>query len=160
MQCTTRCTVLLSKDTLIRTHAHDLVPEIQDQGRISYCPSSPSPYPQIDTQEMRTDRITSNDSNKSMIRSPSFALLVALLVVASSAFTVVPSQSRSLAQSTSTQLNFFGTPKDDGKPGDYVCLVSAPMSDFLVLPIPVSSLLYHPRFVSPSHPISSRSLRD
>ena len=33
--------------------------------------------------------------------------------------------SASAATQSSTRLNFFGTPKDDGSPGDYLCLVRA-----------------------------------
>eukprot|EP00538_Stauroneis_constricta_P000033 CAMPEP_0119560064 /NCGR_PEP_ID=MMETSP1352-20130426/13909_1 /TAXON_ID=265584 /ORGANISM="Stauroneis constricta, Strain CCMP1120" /LENGTH=96 /DNA_ID=CAMNT_0007607945 /DNA_START=95 /DNA_END=385 /DNA_ORIENTATION=+ len=39
-------------------------------------------------------------------------------------FTVMTPTSRSIAspaQASSTRLNFFGAPKDDGSPGDYVC---------------------------------------
>ena len=55
-------------------------------------------------------------------------LLVAFFAAASSvsAFTVGPTGgSRSVVStsSSSTRLYFFGGPKDDGKPGDYVCRV-------------------------------------
>jgi len=61
-------------------------------------------------------------------RSVLLMLLTALffLVASSSAFTVggPSTKTRSVAQrTTSTQLFFFGEPKDDGKPGDYVCKV-------------------------------------
>lgn len=36
-------------------------------------------------------------------------------------FVVVPTSSTSSTIDTTTRLNFFGGPKDDGTPGDYVC---------------------------------------
>ena len=52
-----------------------------------------------------------------------FLSALCLLQVATTSAFVTPSQQRSMSPSTSTstQLFFFGGPKDDGSPGDYVC---------------------------------------
>ena len=51
------------------------------------------------------------------------SLIVAIQLVGTGAFTTkLLVQSRSAALSN-TQLYFFGGPKDDGSPGDYVCKV-------------------------------------
>jgi len=55
------------------------------------------------------------------------SLLAICLLQAVSSFTVGPSTTTlrtSVSTSSATQLHLFGAPKDDGKPGDYVCNVS------------------------------------
>ncbi|GAX10591.1 hypothetical protein FisN_14Lh091 [Fistulifera solaris] len=48
--------------------------------------------------------------------------LLALLCWTSHAFTTAPTKSLHRATATTTtELYFFGQPKDDGSPGDYVC---------------------------------------
>jgi rubredoxin len=51
-------------------------------------------------------------------------ILSALCLLQGASAFVTPSQQRSMlspSTATSTQLFFFGGPKDDGTPGDYVC---------------------------------------
>ena len=66
----------------------------------------------------------------SPLRSFIAALLVACLVAVQTSAFVSPSTSNNnkavSTASSSSQLNFgpFSAPKDDGKPGDYVCKVS------------------------------------
>ncbi|GAX22475.1 hypothetical protein FisN_14Hh091 [Fistulifera solaris] len=48
-------------------------------------------------------------------------LLALLFCWTSHAFTTAPTQRKLQRTTTSTKLYFFGQPKDDGSPGDYVC---------------------------------------
>ena len=55
-----------------------------------------------------------------MKQSSIFSLLALLITLTiSQAFAPIPSSS--VASKTTSQLYFFGAPKDDGSPGDYVC---------------------------------------
>ena len=64
-------------------------------------------------------------SMKSVFVTLLLSLLVSLQFCGTGAFTAQSAiQSRSTAVSN-TQLYIFGGPKDDGSPGDYVCLVRA-----------------------------------
>merc|ERR1719384_2253597 len=51
-----------------------------------------------------------------------FIAILSLILAIVSVESFVPSSSTNeLSRRTSTSLNFFGEPKDDGSPGDYVC---------------------------------------
>jgi rubredoxin len=82
--------------------------------------SQSNPHCRLSLSPFRTSSLTIESVRMKTIMILIVAALCLLQVLNVNAF-VTPSRSVAPSTSTSTQLFFFGGPKDDGSPGDYVC---------------------------------------
>ena len=101
---------------------------------ISLTVNPPAPFPSIDFDVLNGSVVLTsvalpclpptNEAMKTCIVTLCLSLLLSLQLWGVSAFTTKQFLSRSSAVSN-TELFFFGGPKDDGSPGDYVCKVGS-----------------------------------